>query len=580
MKLVIDFFKKNKRLSSATVVALLFQILGTLGVPLLVAKLIDEGIASGDPILVYEIGLQMVGVAFFAAISAIIGSYLSAQMAASFGYQIRNFFFRKVQKLSLKDTEEFGVASLVNRTSNDVDNIQQVMILFLQMILPGPIISIVAIYMTYSLSPKLTIVPILSMLIFLMAVFILMKKSNPYSRSVQMKMDQVTRVFREFFMGISVIRAFGNQEYEKKRTDQTFKEYADNTIKLNQVFAWLTPTVLFLMGSSLAGILWIGGNEVALGKLQIGSITAVAEYTIITLAYLVMAAMVIVTIPKGMASVYRIQELLTKEPEVKDLAIVNADSQKNQKEVVAFKNVTFSYQHAAEPVLQNISFVAKRGEVTAIVGGTGSGKSTIAKVLLRFSEITSGEILLNGLAVHELSQFDLRKKISYVPQKAYLFSGTIEENLKTGNQTISSDELEHIIKIAQSDSFIHSLEKGIQSKVAQGGSNFSGGQKQRLAIARALAKQADVYVFDDSFSALDFKTDSRLRQALKEELKNKAVIIVAQRISTIKDADQILVLDEGVMVGKGTHTELLETNPIYQEFVASQSASKETQDDE
>lgn len=580
MKLVIDFFKKNKGLSVATIVALLFQILGTLGVPLLVAKLIDEGIASGDSTLVYQIGLQMVGVAFFAAISAIIGSYLSAQIAASFGYHIRNLFFRKVQKLSLKDTEEFGVASLVNRTSNDVDNIQQVMILFLQMILPGPIISVVAIYMTYSLSPKLTIVPLLSMLVFFIAGFILMKKGNHYSRSVQIKMDQVTRVFREFFMGIRVIRAFGNQEYEKKRTDQTFKEYADNTIKLNQVFAWLTPTVLFLMGASLAGILWIGGNEVALGKLQIGSITAVGEYTIITLAYLVMAAMVIVTIPKGMASVYRIQELLTKEPEVKDFANVNADNQKSQKEVVAFKNVTFSYQNAAEPVLQNISFTAKRGEVTAIVGGTGSGKSTIAKALLRFSEITSGEIQLNGQAIHELSQYDLRKKISYVPQKAYLFSGTIEENLKTGNQTMSSDELEHIIKIAQSDSFIHSLEKGIQSQVSQGGSNFSGGQKQRLAIARALAKQADAYIFDDSFSALDFKTDSRLRQALKEELKNKAVIIVAQRISTIKDADQILVLDEGVMVGKGTHTELLATNPIYQEFVASQSASKETQDDE
>lgn len=577
MKLIIDFFKKNKMLSSATVIALLFQVLGTLGVPLLVAKLIDEGIASGDSALVYQIGIQMIVVAFFAAISAIVGSYLSAEIAASFGYQVRNIFFKKVQTLSLKDSEEFGVASLVNRTSNDVENIQQVIILFLQMILPGPIIAAVAIVMTYSLSPKLTIVPILSMFIFLMVVYFLMKKGNQYSKSVQVKMDQVTRVFREFFMGISVIRAFGNQDYEKKRTDKTFQEYAENTIKLNQVFAWLTPAVMLLMGASLAGILWIGGTEVALGQLKIGSITAVSEYSIITLGYLVMAAMVIVTIPKGMASVYRIQELLNKDPEVKDLVTTFSKDQEIQKEVVTFKDVSFSYQNAAEPVLKNINFSAKQGEITAIVGGTGSGKSTIAKVLLRFSEVSSGSILLNGRGINDLFQFDLRKKISYVPQKAYLFSGTIEENLKMGNPSITAEDLKHVIKVAQSDSFIYSQDKGLQSKVAQGGSNFSGGQKQRLSIARALAKEADVYIFDDSFSALDFKTDSKLRKALKVELKDKAVIIVAQRISTIQDADQIIVLDEGIVVGKGTHLELLATNSIYQEFVASQSANKEKQ---
>lgn len=577
MKLIIDFFKKNKMLSSATVIALLFQVLGTLGVPLLVAKLIDEGIASGDSALVYQIGIQMIVVAFFAAISAIVGSYLSAEIAASFGYQVRNIFFKKVQTLSLKDSEEFGVASLVNRTSNDVENIQQVIILFLQMILPGPIIAAVAIVMTYSLSPKLTIVPILSMFIFLMVVYFLMKKGNQYSKSVQVKMDQVTRVFREFFMGISVIRAFGNQDYEKKRTDKTFQEYAENTIKLNQVFAWLTPAVMLLMGASLAGILWIGGTEVALGQLKIGSITAVSEYSIITLGYLVMAAMVIVTIPKGMASVYRIQELLNKDPEIKDLVTTFSKDQEIQKEVVTFKDVSFSYQNAAEPVLKNINFSAKQGEITAIVGGTGSGKSTIAKVLLRFSEVSSGSILLNGRGINDLLQFDLRKKISYVPQKAYLFSGTIEENLKMGNPSITAEDLKHVIKVAQSDSFIYSQDKGLQSKVAQGGSNFSGGQKQRLSIARALAKEADVYIFDDSFSALDFKTDSKLRKALKVELKDKAVIIVAQRISTIQDADQIIVLDEGIVVGKGTHLELLATNSIYQEFVASQSANKEKQ---
>lgn len=575
MKLIIDFFNKNKMLSSATVIALFFQVLGTLGVPLLVAKLIDEGIASGDSVLVYQIGIQMIAVALFAAISAIVGSYLSAEIAASFGYQVRNIFFKKVQTLSLKDSEEFGVASLVNRTSNDVENIQQVIILFLQMILPGPIIAAVSIVMTYSLSPKLTIVPVLSMFIFLMVVYILMKKGSQYSKRVQVKMDQVTRVFREFFMGISVIRAFGNQDYEKKRTDKTFHEYAENTIKLNQVFAWLTPAVMLLMGASLAGILWIGGTEVALGQLKIGSITAVSEYSIITLGYLVMAAMVIVTIPKGVASVYRIQELLNKDPEVKDLDTTFSNGQEIQKEVVTFKDVTFTYQNAVEPVLKNINFFARKGEITAIVGGTGSGKSTIAKVLLRFSEVSSGCILLNGRDIKELSQFELRKKVSYVPQKAYLFSGTIEENLKMGNSSITVEELEHVIKVAQADSFIHSQEKGLQSKVAQGGSNFSGGQKQRLSIARALAKKADVYIFDDSFSALDFKTDSKLRKALKVELKDKAVIIVAQRISTIQDADQIIVLDEGIVVGKGTHLELLTTNSIYQEFVASQSANKE-----
>ncbi|MFV0529342.1 MAG: ABC transporter ATP-binding protein, partial [Lachnospiraceae bacterium] len=446
---------------------------------------------------------------------------------------------------------------LLTRITNDVDNIQQVIVLFFQLIFPGPIICIAAVIMTYALSPQLIFVPILTIVIFVAVVAVLLYFATPHSKVIQNKIDRMMLVFREFFAGVRVIRAFDKQEDEKKKADTAFADYAEKMIRINKIFAWVTPTIWLLVGITMAVTLWVGGIHVSRGNMEIGSVTAIIEYTIITLMYLIVAAMVLVTIPKAITSVYRIQEVLEHKPEIEDRRGAENQLCGTKKTVVAFRNVSFSYSNAEEPVLQDVSFEARRGETTAIVGSTGSGKSTIAKVMLRFSDISSGSIRLNGVDIKKMTQHDVRDKISYVPQKSFLFRGTIEENIRHGNAKASRSEIKSAVKAAQAEEFIAVQPEGYQAFVAQGGTNFSGGQRQRLSIARALVKDADVYFFDDSFSALDYKTDSRLRQAIKTRLKQTAVIIVAQRISTIMSADQIIVINEGKVIGKGTHKQLL-----------------------
>lgn len=570
MKLMKEFIKENKWIVLATTLTICLQIAGTLGVPKLVGKLIDVGIVSGDQQVIKTIGIQMFLVAFIGTIAAIISSYLSALVAAKFGFQVRGLFFKKFQQFSMKNVDKFGSNSLLTRMTNDVDNVQTMIVLFCQLIFPAPIISLFALVMTFSYSVSLAWVTLASIVFYLVVVYFLMKKGTPLSLKIQPKMDRITTTLREFFTGINMIRAFNNQDFEEQRTNQTFKNYAERMSKVNQIFAWITPVAFLLMGVVYASILWFGGNLVAVGTLQIGTVTAVIEYTLLTLAYLMIAAMVLVVIPRSVASLNRLQEVLSEEIEISDPHTEATIAYHPEKALICFDHVTFQYTETADPVLENVSFFIPKGKTTAIVGATGAGKSTLVKLLLRINEVTAGTISYSGTDIRSLSQQTIRQVISYVPQKAFLFSGTILSNLLMGNAEATTEEIRTALEISQSSEFIDSLPQGIESFVAQGGSNYSGGQKQRMCIARALIKPADVYIFDDSFSALDYKTDAALRAALHAQMSDKTLLIVAQRLSTIMNADNIIVLDEGRIVGQGTHADLLTTNSYYQDFAKSQ----------
>lgn len=570
MKLMKEFIKENKWIVLATTLTICLQIAGTLGVPKLVGKLIDVGIVSGDQQVIKTIGIQMFIVAFIGTIAAIISSYLSALVAAKFGFQVRGLFFKKFQQFSMKNVDKFGSNSLLTRMTNDVDNVQTMIVLFCQLIFPAPIISLFALVMTFSYSVSLAWVTLASIVFYLVVVYFLMKKGTPLSLKIQPKMDRITTTLREFFTGINMIRAFNNQDFEEQRTNQTFKNYAERMSKVNQIFAWITPVAFLLMGVVYASILWFGGNLVAVGTLQIGTVTAVIEYTLLTLAYLMIAAMVLVVIPRSVASLNRLQEVLSEEIEISDPHTEATIAYHPEKALICFDHVTFQYTETADPVLENVSFVIPKGKTTAIVGATGAGKSTLVKLLLRINDVTAGTISYSGTDIRSLSQQTIRQVISYVPQKAFLFSGTILSNLLMGNAKATTEEIRTALEISQSSEFIDSLPQGIESFVAQGGSNYSGGQKQRMCIARALIKPADVYIFDDSFSALDYKTDAALRAALHAQMSDKTLLIVAQRLSTIMNADNIIVLDEGRIVGQGTHADLLTTNSYYQDFAKSQ----------
>lgn len=570
MKLMKEFIKENKWIVLATTLTICLQIAGTLGVPKLVGKLIDVGIVSGDQQVIKTIGIQMFLVAFIGTIAAIISSYLSALVAAKFGFQVRGLFFKKFQQFSMKNVDKFGSNSLLTRMTNDVDNVQTMIVLFCQLIFPAPIISLFALVMTFSYSVSLAWVTLASIVFYLVVVYFLMKKGTPLSLKIQPKMDRITTTLREFFTGINMIRAFNNQDFEEQRTNQTFKNYAERMSKVNQIFAWITPVAFLLMGVVYASILWFGGNLVAVGTLQIGTVTAVIEYTLLTLAYLMIAAMVLVVIPRSVASLNRLQEVLSEEIEISNPHTEATIAYHPEKALICFDHVTFQYTETADPVLENVSFVIPKGKTTAIVGATGAGKSTLVKLLLRINEVTAGTISYSGTDIRSLSQQTIRQVISYVPQKAFLFSGTILSNLLMGNAKATTEEIRTALEISQSSEFIDSLPQGIESFVAQGGSNYSGGQKQRMCIARALIKPADVYIFDDSFSALDYKTDAALRAALHAQMSDKTLLIVAQRLSTIMNADNIIVLDEGRIVGQGTHADLLTTNSYYQDFAKSQ----------
>lgn len=555
------------------ILLLLIQVMGTLYIPTLTANIVNKGIVAGDLSYVWKTGGFMLLTAVVTAAFSILGTYTSTSISTSMGCDIRGALFRKVQDFSTNDFNKFGAASLITRSTNDVTQIQQAFSIIVEMLLPAPFMTIAGLILAFSKNRFLAFMILGFMIAIIVFVVIMGKKVIPVYDRLQGLLDKINRTVRESIIGVRVIRAFNRAGYEKKRMDETFHEYASTAIKANKIFAVMIPFVMVLMNACTLVIIWVGGQQVARGGMQIGDIMAIIEYSMLTLMYLLMGVAVFIFIPRAQICANRINAVLEMQPELVD-QVVPLHTVKQRAKVV-FQNVTFRYAGAEEVVLQGIDFTAEKGKTTAIIGSTGSGKSTIANLMMRFYDIEKGNILIDGKDVREYSQEELRNKIGYVPQKAFLFSGTIADNLRHGKKDATEKEMHHAAEIAQIDDFITGLDKGLKSRVSQGGSNFSGGQKQRLSIARAIIRKPDIYIFDDSFSALDFKTDASLRKALKQEVKNSAVIIVAQRISTILDADQIIVLDEGQIVGKGTHKELLESCPVYKQIARSQLSEEE-----
>lgn len=575
MTYLIKFLKTKKALLFLIILATVIQSFSMLAVPYFAAKMIDDGILKNDLMAIVRLGLQMLAAVGLSALISLWASYMSADLAALSGKYLRDRIFDKTQILSIRDFNHFSTASMITRATGDITVIQQTVIMLAQMVLPAPIIAVTAIIMTIAVSPKLVAIPILAMVFFMLGIYVIFIKASPISKTIQMRLDSINRIMGEAITGVRVIRAFDNSEFERNRTNAAFLNYANNVIKLNKTFAVFSPLIWSVVGISLVAVLWFGSFLVLNGEIQVGGITAVSEYTILLLIALIMSSMVMVMLPKMKACLDRTQEVLDTIPEINDVTVPQSRRNPADPFKIVFDQVSFSYRGAEEAVLKEISFACEQGKTTAIIGGTGSGKSTIASLMLRLYDVASGTITLEGVDIRQISQHELRENISYVPQKALLFSGTIADNLRMGNSRATQQELEQAAQTAQAHDFIMETTEGYQRSVAQGGTNFSGGQKQRLCIARALVKKAPVYIFDDSFSALDFKTDAALRQALKKEMASAAVVIVAQRVSTIIDADQIIVLEAGRMAGIGRHAELINTCLVYQEIVASQLCEKE-----
>ncbi len=580
MKLILHFLKPYRWLCVFTILAMLLDVAGGLLVPRLTADMINIGVESGSLDYMIRKGIAMLAVTVFSGAGALLGSWLCADLSAKIGEDMRNAVYEKSLTFSAHDFEQFGTGSMITRTLNDINIIQQSVVWCIQMVLPVPAVCIMGVGMAFAIDTVMGFLLIgVTALIIALALLVTRKASEIFGR-LQRLLDRMNVVLRENLTGVRVIRAFNKEKDEERRMRKTFEDYAETAVSANLLFAGLESTAFFVINIAIVAILWIGGNRIGAGFMEIGDITALTEYSILILFYIIMAQMVIILLPRARVCIGRIREVLEKEPEIKDgegrIGPAGNPEDKEAgcpadagREAASFSNVTFRFPDADENALTDLSFTCRKGETTAVIGGTGSGKSTIAKLFLRFHDVTEGTVRVGGADVRDISQNELRSRISYVPQKAWLFSGTIADNLGYGSENASEEEMRRILAVAQAD-FVSSLANGLDSHVAQGGTNYSGGQKQRLSIARALMKKADLYIFDDSFSALDFKTDAALRKALKEEVADAAVLIIAQRINTILNADQIIVLDEGRIVGIGRHEELMENCPVYREIARSQ----------
>jgi ATP-binding cassette subfamily B multidrug efflux pump len=563
-------FLKPYRTSVAFVLALaLAQSLASLYLPRLMADIVDHGIVPGDTRQILIYGALMLLMALVSTAASVASGFFSAKIASGFGRDVRNRIFDRVAHFSVHQFDQFSTASLITRTTNDTTQVQQVLIMMMTMVITAPMMAIGGIILSLSQDAALArvliaIIPVLGVIFYL-----IMRKAVPLFQLMQVKIDRLNLVLDEGLTGVRVIRAFDRGAHQTRRFDAANLDLTGNAIAVNRLVSLLMPAMFFMMNLTSVLIIYVGALRIDAGQMHVGAMMASLQYAIQILFSVFMVTAMFVTLPRAAASADRINAVLDVIPEVNDpVTPAPAGPAKGR---VEFDNVTFKYPGAEEPALSGVSFTAKAGEVTAIIGGTGSGKSTLAGLIPRFYDVNGGRVLVDGVDVREMRQEDLRAKIGYVPQKAVLFSGTIASNIRFGRESATDDEVTKAATVAQAAEFIDQKPEGYAAAVSQGGTNLSGGQKQRLAIARALVKDAAIYVFDDSFSALDFATDSRLRAALREETTTATVFIVSQRIGTVMNADRIIVLDDGKVVGIGTHAELLKSCEVYREIAESQA---------
>lgn len=575
MNLILRFLKPHWKLCLITVVLLIVDVAGALFIPTLVAEMLNDGTSGASFDAIVRTGIHMAAVSVLAGVCAILGGYASATLAAQVGKDMREAIYAKSLKLSVYDFRQFGTASITTRTISDITTIQFALTSTIQMVIPIPVICVLALALTFGLDAQMGVILLIVVAAVLLLAWRIMGSASPLFRKLQKLLDRMSTVLLENITGVRVVRAFNNESREEDRMITAFSNYAATSIKANRLFANLDGLSFFCINLFVVVVYWLSGAHISSGNLQIGDITALIEYAMMVLFFLMMVQMVILTLPRALECCERVRLVLDHTPEIVDLVDRDPEEDSSNPEVLAFRDVSFRFKDAEEDTLGHLNFVCRRGETTAIIGGTGSGKSTVASLILRFHDVTGGAVELNGTDIRNMPQKFLRDHLAYVQQKAWLFSGTIAGNLRYSRPDATVEELMHAADVAQAGDFIRSLPDGLNAFVAQGGANFSGGQKQRLSIARALVKRPELYIFDDSFSALDFKTDAALRRALAAETKDAAVLIIAQRVSSIRHADQIVVLHEGHRAGIGTHEELMRTCRVYQEIYESQTKEAE-----
>lgn len=549
-----------------------FQVVCDLSLPNLTSNLINNGVAKGNVGYIWQIGLQMLGLTLVGIFAAAGNVYFASTQAQKMGARLRGKIFKKVLSFGNYEMDKFGSSSLITRTTNDVMQIQNVTIMMLRMMIMAPLMLIGASVMAYFNEKRLTSIFLVSIPILLIAIGCAMYFAVPLFQKLQKQIDRINLIFREGLTGVRVIRAFRQDKFEQERFDRANKDYTETGIKVFSIVSLMFPIMTLVLNVTNMGIIWFGAKLIANHEMQVGNLVAFMTYASMILFSFMMLSMIFVLVPRAEAAAKRINAVLEIENSINNVeSEIGRDSDKLQASL-EFKNVSFRYRGAEDLALDNLSVDVKAGETLAIIGGTGSGKSTLINLIPRLYDVNSGEVLVDGNDVRKYSLHDLHDKVAFVQQKAVLFKGTIRSNLLIGNPEATEEDMWKSLEIAQAKDFISDLPDGLDAVVEQGGDNFSGGQKQRLAIARAIIKPASIYVFDDSFSALDFKTDAKLRLALRqdERISKAIIVIVAQRISTVTGADHIVVLDEGKVVGQGTHKELLADNTTYQEIVESQ----------
>ncbi|HBL1876222.1 TPA: ABC transporter ATP-binding protein, partial [Enterococcus faecium] len=563
-----------KRISLTSAIAaavfMVIQVLADLYLPTLTSNIIDKGVAQGDVDYIWHTGFVMIGFSLISILAAIANTFFATRESQKLGKQLRTDVYKKSESLTKDAFDKYGTASLITRTTNDVTQIQMVTQMFLRMMINAPITLIGASILAYQKDHQLTKIFLVVIPVMIILIGGIMYFAVPLFKSMQKKTDRLNLVFREGLTGVRVIRAFDKTRFEENRFDLANKDYTNTAIKVNTIVALMMPMMTLIMSGTNVAITWFGGHYIADMTLEVGNLIAFMTYAMQILISFMMLSAIFIMVPRAQASADRINEVLDEKIGIHDPENPKTVSFAGKNATLAFNHVNYRYHGAEKLALEDIDFQAKSGEIVAIIGGTGSGKTTLVNLIPRLYDIESGSIQINGTDISDMTQYNLRELMGFVPQKAVLFSGTIRDNMQYGKPDATDEMIWKALEIAQAKDFVSEMEDGLDSHVEQGGGNFSGGQRQRLAIARALVKTADIYVFDDSFSALDFKTDANLRQALKTNMKESITVLVAQRVSTVMDADMILVLDEGKLVGKGTHEELLATNETYQEIVHSQ----------